>query len=112
MNFALILALFVAVILGGLAFAFLGGDDQATKRRAAVSKPGRRINDAAADRAAKKKQIAETVAELEKKGRRKRVDLQTRIEQAGWTIRKGPFLAIFAGVAAVVGLGPVGIEID
>jgi tight adherence protein B len=104
MNFALILAIFVALTLGGLAFAFLGGDDQATKRRASVSKPGRRINDAAADRAAKKKQIAETVAELEKKGRRKRVDFQTRIEQAGWTIKKGPFLAIFAAIAAIVGL--------
>jgi len=105
MNFALILALFVAVTLGGLAFAFLGGDDQATKRRQSVAKPGRRINDAAADRAAKKKQIAETVADLEKKGRRKRVDFQTRIEQAGWTIKKGPFLMMFAGAGAVIGLG-------
>ncbi len=104
MNFALILAIFVAVTLGGLAFAFLGGDDQATRRRASVAKPGLRINDAATDRAAKKKQIAETVAELEKKGRRKRVDFQTRIEQAGWTVRKGPFLAGFAGAGALIGL--------
>ena len=104
MNFALILALFVALTLGGVAFVFLGGDDQATKRRQSVAKPGRRINDAAADRAAKKKQIAETVADLEKKGRRKRVDFQTRIEQAGWTVKKGPFLAGFAAAGAVVGL--------
>jgi len=104
MNFALILALFVALTLGGVAFVFLGGDDKATKRRQSVAKPGRRINDAAADRAAKKKQIAETVADLEKKGRRKRVDFQTRIEQAGWTVKKGPFLAGFAAAGAVVGL--------
>jgi tight adherence protein B len=104
MNLALFMALFVALAIGGVIFAFVGGDNQATKRLQAVSKPGRRANDAVADRAAKKKQIAETVAELEKKGRRKRVDFQTRIEQAGWTIRKGPFLAIFAGVGAVIAL--------
>lgn len=105
MNIPLFMALFVALAIGGVSFAFLGGDDAATKRRTAVAKSGgRKFSDAGADRAAKKKQIAETVAELEKKGRRKRVDLQTRIEQAGWTIRKGPFLMIFAGVAVVAGL--------
>jgi tight adherence protein B len=104
MNLALFMALFVALALGGVIFVFVGGDDKATKRLQSVSKPGRRMNDAVADRAAKKKQIAETVADLEKKGRRKRVDFQTRIEQAGWTIRKGPFLAIFAGVGAAVAL--------
>ena len=105
MNVSLFLALFVALALGGIAFAFLGGDDAATKRRAAVSKSGgRKLSDAGADRAAKKKQIAETVADLEKKSRRKRVDLQTRIEQAGWTIRKWPFLAIFMAIGAATGL--------
>jgi tight adherence protein B len=105
MSIALFLALFVALAIGGVSFAFLGGDDAATKRLSAVSKSGgRKLSDAGADRAAKKKQIAETVAELEKKGRRKRVDLQTRIEQAGWTIRKWPFLSIFFGIALVAGL--------
>ena len=105
MNIAIFMALFVALALGGVAFAFLGGDDAATKRRAAVGKTGgRKLSDVNADRVAKKKQIAETVAELEKKGRRKSVDLQTRIEQAGWTIRKGPFLAIFVGVGLVSAL--------
>ena len=104
MNFALIMALSVALVLGGLVFAFLGGDDQATKRRQSVAKPGARANTAVADRAAKKKQIAETVADLEKKSRRKRVDFQTRIEQAGWTVKKGPFLAGFAAAGAVLGL--------
>lgn len=104
MNFALFMAFFVALALGGVLFVFLGGDDQATKRRQTVAKPGRRIIDATTDRAAKKKQIAETVADLEKKGRRKRVDFQTRIEQAGWTVRKGPFLAGFAAAGAVLAL--------
>lgn len=105
MNTALFLALFVALALGGISFAFLGGDDTATKRRAAVGKSaGRKFSDVGADRAAKKKQIAETVADLEKKSRRKRIDLQTRIEQAGWTIKKWPFLMIFVGIGSVIGL--------
>ena len=66
MNIAIFMALFVALALGGVAFAFLGGDDAATKRRAAVGKTGgRKLSDVNADRVAKKKQIAETVAELD-----------------------------------------------
>src|SRR5947209_1269084 len=105
MNLALVFALFAAFAVGGLAFVFLGGDNTATKRRQALAKSNRKSIDANADRSAKKKkQIAESLAELEKKKKGRRVDLQTRIEQAGWTIRKGPFLLILAVVAVVVGL--------
>jgi tight adherence protein B len=104
MNLALVFALLLALAVGGLAFAFLGGDSAAARRQQAISKPNRKAQDAFADRAAKKKQIAESLAELDKKNRGRRTDLQTRIEQAGLSIRKGPFMLIFAAVAGVIGL--------
>src|SRR3569833_4198158 len=104
MNLALVFAALLALAIVGLAFAFLGGDDAAAKRRQAIARPNRKIADAVSDRAAKKKQIAENLADLDKKARSRRADLQTRIEQAGWTMRKESFLMIFAGLAAVVGL--------
>ena len=104
MNLALPFALLLALAVGGLAFAFLGGDSSATRRQQAIAKPNRKAQDVAGDRAAKKKQIADSLADLDKKARSRRTDLQTRIEQAGLTMRKGPFLMIFAGLAAVIGL--------
>ncbi len=104
MNIALLFALLLALAVGGLAFAFLGGDSFAARRQQALTKPNRKVQDAVGERAAKKKQIAESLAELDKRAKGRRVDLQTRIEQAGLTMRKGPFLMIFAGVAAVIGL--------
>jgi len=103
MNTALIFAVLAALAIGGLAFAFLGGDDAASKRRQALTKPSRKAVSAVADRAAKKKQIAESLAELDKRAKGRRVDLQTRIEQAGLSMRKGQFLLIFAGLAIVAG---------
>jgi tight adherence protein B len=103
MNLALVFALLLACAVGGLAFAFLGGDDAASKRRQAIARPNRKATDVAADRAAKKKQIAESLADLDKKAKSRRTDLQTRIEQAGWSMRKESFLMIFAGVALVIG---------
>jgi tight adherence protein B len=103
MNLGLIFALLAAVAIGGVAFALFGGDDQAVRRRQALTKPTRRSVDAGTDRAAKKKQIAESLAELDKRAKGRRADLQTRIEQAGFAMRKEAFLTIFAGLALVVG---------
>jgi tight adherence protein B len=103
-NSALLIAGAVALASGGLAFVFLGGDNRADLRRQAIAKNDKQTRVATIDRAAKKKQIAETLLDLEKKSRRKRVDLQTRIEQAGLTIKRGPFLGIFVGIAFVAAL--------
>ena len=94
----------VAVAMGGLAMAFLGGDGRAEQRRAALAKPdAKKARLATIDKSAKKKQIQESLAELEKRSKRKRVDLQTRIEQAGMSIKKQQFLLIFVAIA--LGLG-------
>ena len=103
MNPALILALLVTLAVGGVAFALLGGDDSATKRRQAISRPARKASDGVAERAAKKKQIADSLADLDKKKYGRRTDLQTRIEQAGWTMRKEMFMIIFAVIALLIG---------
>ena len=91
----------LALAFGALAFAFLGGDSRADQRRQAIGKNDKKTRAATVDRSQKKKQIAESLAELEKKSKRKRVDMQTRIEQAGLSIKRNQYLLIFL----MVGLG-------
>ena len=77
----------LAIGFGGLAFAFVGGDSRADKRRAAVAKSDAKAQNASAnvDRAARKKQIADGLRDIERKGKQ-RVSLATRIDQAGLAI--------------------------
>jgi tight adherence protein B len=102
-NNVVLMAGAVAVAMGGLAFVFLGGDTRADQRRMAIAKTDVKARATTIDRAAKKKQIAESLLELEKNSKRKRVDLQTRIEQAGLSIRKQQYLLIFVAVGLVLG---------
>ena len=79
----------LALGFGGLAFAFVGGDSRVDKRRAAVTKTdAKAIVAASVDRATRKKQIAAGVRDSEMKGKRRRVSLATKIEQAGLSITK------------------------
>src|SRR5271155_5174116 len=77
----------LAIGFGGLAFAFVGGDSRADKRRAAVARSDAKAMNASAnvDRAARKKQIADGLRDIERKGKQ-RVSLATRIDQAGLSI--------------------------
>jgi tight adherence protein B len=77
----------LAIGFGGLAFAFVGADSRADKRRAAVAKSDAKTLSASpnVDRAARKKQIAEGLRDIERKGKR-RFNLATRIDQAGLSI--------------------------
>jgi tight adherence protein B len=88
--------------LGGLAFVFAGGSSRADLRRASVQKSDDKANAVVADRAAKKKQISDSLKDLEKKSKRKGPDLATRIAQAGLPIDKRQFLMISAAVAVVI----------
>ncbi len=98
----LVIAGCLAVGFGSLAFGFLTGDSRADKRRAAVASNAAKSSDASAqaDRAARKKQIADGLRGLEKKGQ-KRFNLQTRIEQAGLAITRQQYLvgSIVLGLA-------------
>ncbi len=90
--------------LGGVAFVFAGGASRADLRRASVQKSDEKANAVVADRAAKKKQISDSLKDLEKKSKRKGPDLATRIAQAGLPIDKRQFLMISAAVAVVVAI--------
>jgi len=94
----------LAVGVGSIAFLLLGGDSRAEKRRAALGKtPSKSPAVAAqADRAARKKQIADGLREMEKKSRQ-RVSFQARIEQAGLSITVRQF--IIGSIAFGIGLG-------
>jgi tight adherence protein B len=102
-NNVVLMAGAVAVAMGGLAFVFLGGDTRADQRRMAIAKTDVKARATTIDRAAKKKQITESLLELEKNSKRKRVDLQTRIEQAGLSIKRQQYLLIFVAIGLVLG---------
>ena len=91
--------------LGGLAFVLRRRQfarRAATRLGAEVRGEGQRRR---ADRAAKKKQISDSLKDLEKKSKRKGPDLAARIAQAGLPIDKRQFLLISAAVAvAIAGL--------
>jgi len=93
----------VIVACGGLAFAFVGGDSRADKRRAAIKRDEAKPTAATVDRAAKKKQISESIKDLDKKSKRKGPNLQTRIEQAGLAMTRQQFLILFAAIAVALG---------
>src|SRR3984885_6980198 len=85
----LAIAACLALGFGGLAFAFVGGDSRADKRRAAITKTDAKASVAAGvDRATRKKQIADGVRDSEMRGKRRGVSLATKIEQAGLSITK------------------------
>ena len=103
MDGGLMISGLVAVAVGGLAFAFLGGESRADHRRRAIGKSDKKALATTVDRTAKKKQIAESLLDLEKKSKRKRIDFQTRIEQAGLSIKRDRFLLIFLAVGLFLG---------
>jgi len=99
----------LAIGLGGLAFALVGGDSRADKRRAAVARSDAKASGASAvvDRTTRKKQIADGLRDIEKKGRQ-RTSLSARIEQAGLSITKQQYLigsvlfGVFLAVCAYI----------
>src|SRR5271166_766560 len=96
----------VAIGLGGLALAFVGGDSRADKRRAAVARTDAKALGASAlvDRIARKKQIADGLRDIEKKGRQ-RTSLSARIEQAGLSFTKQQYLLGSVLLGAILAVG-------
>jgi tight adherence protein B len=100
-NSPMILAALVAVAIGGLAFVFTAGDSQADKRKAALQKSGSKARDMNLEKIARKKQITESLKELEKKNGNKRANLETRLQQAGLSISRRQYM-IFSAVSGVM----------
>ena len=84
---ALIVAGLALVAVGGLFYAFvypyLFGDIKAEKRQAALQKSATPRVDCTNDPQQRRKQIVESLKELEQKGKGKKLTLDARITQAG-----------------------------
>jgi tight adherence protein B len=96
-----LLAGFVAVAVGGLAFVLVSGDSRAKKRQEALTKGVVKVRDTSPDKGARRKQITESLKELEERNGRRKITLQTKIQQAGLSITPQQFF-MFSGVGAVV----------
>ena len=97
----MIMAGLVAVALGGLAFVFTSGESQAQKRQAALQKGGGKTRDAGIEKIARKKQITDSLKELEKKNGQKRQNLDTKLQQAGLSIGRRQYM-IFSAISGLV----------
>ena len=86
---------------------YLSGDIKAEKRRAAVATPrARRSNDRAAEAANRRKQVSDSLKEVEQRGKAKRVSLEIRIQQAGleWSRKTYLVVSTLAGVLLALGV--------
>lgn len=85
-------------------YPYLSGQIQAERRQAALaqSKP-RKLAERSSDPAARRKQVADSLRELENKQKSKRLSLQERIGQSGLGITRQQFFMGSAGGAVLVG---------
>ena len=114
----LVLAALVMLAVGGLAYVFiyplLSGEAKAEKRQAAVAGSKKAAaSDRNVDAAQRRKQVADSLKELDKKGKSKKASLDMRLQQAGlgWTKRKYMMFcaacAVGAGVVVLLMSGNV-----
>ena len=84
------LAILFALALGGVAFAFTGGDEKAQKRVAAVAKPAGQARGSRAtpaqEAAQKRKNVAAMLKDVEKNraAKKEKPTMRRRLEQAGF----------------------------
>lgn len=113
---ALALAFLAAIAIGGVAWVFLypylSGEKSAEKRRASVAR-AEPIANRRAERAqrSKREQVEESLKDVENRHKKKKIQLTTRISQAGLSWSKPQFFIISAvlGVSALVGLIVMGL---
>ncbi len=104
----LLIVVLVVLVAGGLFFGviepMLSGDAKAEKRQKALQSSARRTNDRSGDTVNRRKQVADSLKEVEQRGKSKRVSLEQRLQQAGLNISKSRFF-IYQAVGAVVMTG-------
>ena len=103
-NNPMLVAGLVAVAVGGLAFVFLGGDSLAKKRQEALQSASVKNRDNNADKNARKKQIADSLKDIDRKRGNKRIDVQTKLQQAGLTATARQYWMVAAACGVVIGL--------
>ena len=96
---------------GGVFYAvvypYLSGEARAEKRQSAFTSNGgvstKRVIDRAVDSTTRRKQVAESLKELDHKAKNKKVSLETKISQAGLDWSKSKFMLISAAIALFLG---------
>lgn len=99
----------VTIAVGGVFYAFvspyLSGEVKAEKRKASIEGTRRKpAADGAKDAAVRRKQIADSLRELEARGKNKKLTLETRLLQAGLSWNRSKFLVFSAIMAGIVAL--------
>ena len=106
---SLIVAVLAMITVGGIFYAFvypyLTGEAQAEQRQKALTSNAvvKRTGDRNMDAATRRKQIADSLKEVEAKGKKKKRTLETKIAQAGLAWSKKQFYA-FSAACAVGGM--------
>jgi tight adherence protein B len=105
---ALLSALLAAFAVGGFSFVFvyplLSGERKAEKRQAVLTAPAdRRPSEKQTDATARRKQVADSLKEIERRNARKRASLETRITRAGLRISRQVFFLYSAISGALLG---------
>jgi len=101
----------VMLAAGGVFYAFvyplLSGEAKAEKRQATIGQPStRRSNVRVVDTAQRRKQIADSLKELDARNRTKKISLEGRLAQAGLTITRMQFY-MFCAAGAVGAAGAI-----
>jgi tight adherence protein B len=100
----MIMATLIAVALGGLAFVFSSGDSKAQKRQAALQTGTVKAKDNTIEKTARKKQIVDSLKDLEKRRGRTRPSLDMKIQQAGLFISSQRFIMLSVACGLSVAL--------
>ena len=104
----IVLAILFALTLGGVAFAFTGGDEKTQKRVAAVARPlGQARGRSAApilDAAQKRKNVAAMLKDVEKNraAKKERPTMRRRLEQAGFPKTSPKSFWMICGIMAAI----------
>jgi tight adherence protein B len=103
---AFTIATMAALAVGGVLYVFvyplLSGDAKAEKRQAALARnPKRKSIDKQTDAAQRRKQIADSLKEVEARNKSKKLSIEVRLQQAGLSWSRRQFF-IFSAVSGVV----------
>jgi len=101
----MIVAGMVALAIGGGAFFVGSGDSKAKKRQDALSqKSGAKAKDVGLEKIARRKQVSESLKDIEKRRGQTRPTLDARLQQAGLAITARQFMLVSLGVGVAVGI--------
>jgi tight adherence protein B len=96
----------VAVVAAAIAlFPSMFGDSVAKRRQESIQNAGakRVVNERVIDQATRRKQVADSLKEIEQKGTTKKQTIQAKIHQAGFDWTRNQFLLASLGLGLVLG---------